>query len=52
MSFLFIVVLRTRKSLTPKDVAAVKGLNKKQNGSQADTKIKEHLLFFASYTPS
>jgi hypothetical protein len=27
MSFIFIVVLRTRKRLTPKDVAAVKGLN-------------------------
>jgi hypothetical protein len=27
MSFIFIVVLRTRKRLTPKDVAAVKGLS-------------------------
>jgi hypothetical protein len=26
MSYIFIVVLRTRKRLTPKDVAAVKGL--------------------------
>jgi hypothetical protein len=27
MSFIFIVVLGTRKRLTPKDVAAVKGLS-------------------------
>jgi hypothetical protein len=32
MSFIFIVVLRTWKSLTPKDVTAVKGLKKVLTG--------------------
>jgi uncharacterized protein YcgL (UPF0745 family) len=44
MSFIFIMVLRTRKRLTSKDVVAVKGLNLYQSMFSQVEKMDERRL--------